>query len=132
MKFSAPALLVLAAGTLTSAKPGGAPMPGPDGEPINFTAVCEHTQLPPLIPVPMMRSFLITAVVDEDIGSICHRLWHNLERFQICKTITSESCADGGLSYLNWAFTVGPGCNPGMVNSAWWETTRGRYGNVYC
>ncbi|PGH12249.1 hypothetical protein AJ79_04429 [Helicocarpus griseus UAMH5409] len=70
----------------------------------------------------------------DDIPGICGGLWDNLNRFPACASSSQTSCGQGsnGPGHLHWEFTVTIYCNPGMVESAWWEATRNRFGAITC
>ncbi|KZL87967.1 hypothetical protein CI238_12599 [Colletotrichum incanum] len=136
MKFFFTALLVLAASAFTLAKPHKAPLLGPEGPKLWDKATCRITRWPaPPLPT-LTNSYVISAVVNESPSRICGRLWHNLSRFRSCGAITKAWCEDnsveGGDMHLNWGFTLTLLCDPGCVNSAWFEATRNRYGAIDC
>ncbi|KAK1979990.1 hypothetical protein LZ30DRAFT_751024 [Colletotrichum cereale] len=136
MKFPLTALLVVAASVLTSAKPHKSPLLGHAGPKINDLATCETKRWPDAPFPTLTNSYTITAVVNETTARICGRLWHNLSRFHSCGAITKQWCEDnsddGGEKVLNWGFTLTMLCDPGCVESAWFEATRNRYGALNC
>ncbi|BCS27777.1 uncharacterized protein APUU_60825S [Aspergillus puulaauensis] len=67
-----------------------------------------------------------------DIPGICGGLWDNLKRFGECGTASNTWCGDAGDGKLGWDFNVANNCNPGMIESTWYEATRNEYGPVDC
>ncbi|KAJ0165560.1 hypothetical protein CTA2_10842 [Colletotrichum tanaceti] len=136
MKFSFTALLVLGASIFTEAKPHKAPMLGLEGPQLWEKSQCDLNRWPGS-PLPSLtHSYHITSVIDENTARLCGRLWHNLSRFSSCGAITRPWCEDNsseaGVRRLNWGFTLTMLCDPGCVESAWFEATRNRYGSINC
>ncbi|KAK0378876.1 hypothetical protein CLIM01_03777 [Colletotrichum limetticola] len=82
--------------------------------------------------------FKLTALVDEDVGAVCHRLWHNLKRTDLaCALPSKPSCEDRGdksiqEKRLYWSFDVFATCPALAVDSAWYESTGNIWGKSNC
>ena len=68
---------------------------------------------------------------------ICGGLWDNLKHFSDCLVATDSNCEPGegydGQDYdMIWSFGTMSICNPGMVESAWWEATKNEWGAIDC
>ncbi|TKW48190.1 hypothetical protein CTA1_6327 [Colletotrichum tanaceti] len=70
----------------------------------------------------------------EDIGAVCDRLWKGLHHHAGCAAITEPSCGEHEFleGVLEWRFSGSSFCNVGMVQSAWWEATHNKHGNLEC
>lgn len=70
-----------------------------------------------------------------DVPGICGGLWDNLKRFSDCSTPSATSCGGGESGVtgpLEWKFAASQYCNPGMVESTWWEATKNDFGGIEC
>lgn len=72
-----------------------------------------------------------------DYGPLCHSFWQNLkDGFRFLCPVSKTYCGsagnpkDGWDDILAWKFTVGLGCNPGCVESAFWGATKFKYGKL--
>ncbi|OLN87179.1 hypothetical protein CCHL11_03589 [Colletotrichum chlorophyti] len=79
---------------------------------------------------PAAFSYTVTADGVPDVPGICGGLWDNLKRFSACR-VSVPNCGGAG-GDLEWRFNAGVGCNGGIVESAWWEATKSKYGSVNC
>lgn len=71
----------------------------------------------------------------EDIPGICGGLWDNLNGAGECGVSGGETyCREkaGQPGVLEWSFITPQTCNGGMVESAWWEATRNKFGAIEC
>ncbi|KAK8103334.1 uncharacterized protein PG998_010367 [Apiospora kogelbergensis] len=68
--------------------------------------------------------FDVAGVTDPD--GLCNGLRDNLHHFGDC-TESNYGCRMVG-DRFEWQFTTPIGCNDGMVQSAWWEATRNKFG----
>ncbi|KAK1639381.1 hypothetical protein BDP81DRAFT_420868 [Colletotrichum phormii] len=82
--------------------------------------------------------YKLTAIVDEEVSNICHRLWHNLKRTDIACALPSRTvCEDHGdksiqEKRLYWSFDVFTSCPAAAVDSAWYESTGNIWGRSRC
>jgi hypothetical protein len=76
--------------------------------------------------------YAIGATGVEDIPKTCGDLWQGLKQFHDCIGVGIASCGKDSDGKLVWNFTNGSGCNKGMVQSAWWEATKNKYGAIDC
>ncbi|POS72626.1 hypothetical protein DHEL01_v208982 [Diaporthe helianthi] len=83
----------------------------------------------------------ISPVPKDDIGPLCHELWKGLKRHWLCTVFRPNDCGawrndstPGGepLDGVRWHFHTTALCNPGMVESAYWEATHNKYGVIQC
>ncbi|KAI8302208.1 hypothetical protein K4K61_008139 [Colletotrichum sp. SAR11_59] len=64
-------------------------------------------------PVPVNYRYIVNAYnVEDDIPKFCR-----------------EGTEKGT---LEWEFETGLACNTGMLEAAWWETTKNKYGRIGC
>jgi hypothetical protein len=94
----------------------------------NAWTSCAHATQGGLI----IQEWTVSASDVPDIPGTCGGLWDNLKRFPDCIGISAPGCYDQGGNTLVWQFNVGISCNPGMVESAWWEATQNQYGALDC
>ncbi|OHF02431.1 hypothetical protein CORC01_02126 [Colletotrichum orchidophilum] len=141
LPLKAVVLLVLAStATLVSAiKPWGkSPMNARERLHLWNQAACKQLRKSPFPRRWVSTSFTVTAIVDEDIESLCHRLWHNIKRSDgYCTTPTKPVCEDRGDKEIGekvvyWSFNVFGFCPPSAVDSAWWESTGNIWGPSNC
>lgn len=67
----------------------------------------------------------------DDINVICNRLFRELEVWTICGLAKPFSCWEGHNRTLKWHFGTTIFCNPGMIQSAFWEATnKNQYGGL--
>ncbi|KAG8169928.1 hypothetical protein KVR01_000673 [Diaporthe batatas] len=73
-------------------------------------------------------------VPPESIDGICGGLWAGLKRHWLCTVSSPHTCGnlrDGDGKTLVWNFHVAPYlCNKGMVQSAFWEATKNKFGAI--
>ncbi|GKT66076.1 hypothetical protein ColTof4_03174 [Colletotrichum tofieldiae] len=54
-----------------------------------------------------------------------------LNKFDGCKILTKTYCG-GTDGYLQWRFQRWVSCNPGMIASSWFDTTKNQLGFLDC
>ncbi|PKS13017.1 hypothetical protein jhhlp_000358 [Lomentospora prolificans] len=67
-----------------------------------------------------------------NIPGVCGGLWSNLKQFAACPVGVIAECSDLEGGNMTWEFTVGKGCNSGMVEATWWDATENRWGGINC
>ncbi|KAL0931817.1 uncharacterized protein CTRU02_212770 [Colletotrichum truncatum] len=70
----------------------------------------------------------------EDVPALCNKLWKELKQFagSCVVNIDRPHCKANGPTKLQWDFSVGLGCNTGMVQAAWWDAVKDRMGLIKC
>ncbi|KAK7918084.1 hypothetical protein PG985_009958 [Apiospora marii] len=76
--------------------------------------------------------FAIEADGVGDVPGICGGLWDNLHHSHMCEIMSEHSCEETAPGHLTWKFAVYGTCKNGMVESAWWEATKNRFGAIDC
>ncbi|CAI0649949.1 hypothetical protein CGCF415_v001218 [Colletotrichum fructicola] len=87
--------------------------------------------------IPMYRRYSIeVSGMDEgeDVPALCGTLWKELKQFKgsCVVSVDKPTCEANGPTALQWSFSVGLGCNKGMVHAAWWDSTKNRLGKIEC
>ncbi|KAI8200557.1 hypothetical protein K4K52_007914 [Colletotrichum sp. SAR 10_76] len=89
-------------------------------------------------PVPVNYRYIVNAYnVEDDIPKVCHKLWMELRNFWMCQVwsfgLFKQFCREGTeKGTLEWEFETGLACNTGMLEAAWWEATKNKYGRIDC
>ncbi|KAI8297974.1 hypothetical protein K4K59_003026 [Colletotrichum sp. SAR11_240] len=89
-------------------------------------------------PVPVNYRYIVNAYnVEDDIPKVCHKLWMELRNFWMCQVwsfgLFKQFCREGTeKGTLEWEFETGLACNTGMLEAAWWEATKNKYGRIGC
>ncbi|PSN62354.1 hypothetical protein BS50DRAFT_679779 [Corynespora cassiicola Philippines] len=80
----------------------------------------------------MASTYAIVVPGVPDIPGVCGGLWDNLKQFADCIGVGSAHCGATDAGELNWKFTNGGSCNPGMVEATWWDATKNEWGAIDC
>ncbi|KXH37578.1 hypothetical protein CSAL01_07489 [Colletotrichum salicis] len=96
----------------------------------NSGAICQRKTHP----AHVLHSYALKANSGvDDVPKVCGDLWYNLHRFPGCASASQANCYKGiEEGSLVWLFTASNFCNPGMVQSAWYEATHNDYGAAVC
>jgi hypothetical protein len=76
--------------------------------------------------------YRIKASAVADYKGVCRGLWNNLKTFRMACIPTHRYCGPDQLGGLEWEFNSAVFCNAHMVESAWWEATRNKFGVIQC
>ncbi|KAK1674743.1 hypothetical protein BDP55DRAFT_632807 [Colletotrichum godetiae] len=116
-------------------KPTPTPEVNPDPNQVDdFTqhsgAICQSKTHP----AHVLHSYALKANSGvDDVPKVCGDLWYNLHRFPGCAAASQTNCYKGTEEgSLIWLFTASNFCNPGMVQSTWYEATHNDYGAAVC
>lgn len=66
----------------------------------------------------------------DDVNVTCEKLWKGIRGHRFLCPTSKKHCAASPIykKGLDWSFTVGLGCNPGCVESAFWGATKNKFG----
>ncbi|KAK2040334.1 hypothetical protein LZ31DRAFT_544887 [Colletotrichum somersetense] len=101
---------------------------------IGHEAICHYETLPFLNLVTKYGVMSKPGLAVPDVMATCNEVWANLRRFPACGIVTDPWCEPHpkDKSILTWRMTVSGMCDPGMITSAWWESTFNNYGELEC
>ncbi|KAK2056263.1 hypothetical protein LY76DRAFT_647791 [Colletotrichum caudatum] len=101
---------------------------------IGDDAICQYETLPFLNLVTRYAVMSKPGLAVPDVMATCREVWDNLRRFPACVIVANHWCEPHPMdkSILTWKMTVPGMCDPGMVASAWWESTFNKYGGLEC
>lgn len=76
----------------------------------------------------------------DEAPGICGGLWDNMKRFGDCATPSKTRCESVWIqdseterhSEFTWQFRAAASCNPGKIESTWWEATKNNHGALSC